>query len=393
MDLPEEIVINIIARLPMKSVVRFKSVCREWKSFTDSKFFRDLNESSSNSTSCSNWSILSGSIRSGLEEMKLDLPRESRHGNTSFASCFTLGKKNYKFKEIRVVACNDGLVLLRLEPDDDEEDMTIRYYIGNPVLPQWIQLPPPPPPPLLFPNKSLYIDSSLVTRMHNRTLLGYKVVLVLVKWDCPPKYNFLIFSSDTGEWSEQEPSCRVPFETVSLNGKLHWLDHRRVTLCDFFSHDDDQVRAIRLPAGVQIERHPYHPHKNMICTTSQGYFVLINVGLMEDDVNKSYNVRIWRLKSDSWSWEKAWDINLASLGLGRSCVPMAINVFDIDIIYLWDLDTKCFLACNLRTNTKSYGARKDGYPFDDTLGFETWPRLSQFVPSLQVVPTLEHKFI
>ncbi|CAH2066526.1 unnamed protein product [Thlaspi arvense] len=80
---------------------------------------------------------------------------------------------------------------------------------------------------------------------------------------------------------------------------------------------------------------------------------------------------------------------------------MAINVFDIDIIYLWELDTKCFLACNLRTHTKSYGARKDGYPFEtrktvckeDSLCFEPRSSLSQFVPSLQIVPTLEPKLI
>ncbi|CAH2066524.1 unnamed protein product [Thlaspi arvense] len=310
--------------------------------------------------------------------MKLDLPRESRHGNTSFASCFTLDKKNNRFKEIRVVACSDGLVLLRLEPDDDEEDMTIRYFIGNPMLPQWIQLPPPPPPPLPREYHPLlqhgcYIDSGLVTRVHNGALLGYKVVRIhsqaLHAYNFET-WSFEIYSSDTGEWSVKQvlpgpELCGLSrSNTVSLNGKLHWRDiSGHIIVHDFFSHDD-QLRAIRLPARKQGERYPFSvnpPSKKMIYTTSQGYFVLINVGLMED-VNKSYNVTIWRLKCDTWSWEKAWDINLACLGLGRSCVPVAIHCFDIDIIYLWDLDTKCFLACNLRTNTKSYGARKDGTP-------------------------------
>ncbi|CAH2066530.1 unnamed protein product [Thlaspi arvense] len=390
MDLPEELVINIIARLPMKSLARFKSVYREWKPFTESKYFRHLYHSNTSSTSCSNWSILRrdvGSRRSGLEEVKLDLPRESRHGNTSFASCFTLNTKNIKIKEIRVAACTDGLVLLRLELDD----MTIRYDIGNPVLQQWIQLPPPPIP--RGSSHYNYNDSGLVTRMHNHTLLGYKVVLIHREFRSFPTYRFFIFSSDTVEWSLQVHSCPGPSTNVtsrtsnpvSLNGKLHWLDlSGHITVHDFFSNDD-QVRAISLPAKMQGSP---RPSGMMVYTTSQGSFVLIDVEFMED-VTKSYNVRIWRLKCDSWSWEKAWDINLACVGLGRSCVPMAINVFDIDIIYLWDFHNKCFLACNLRTNTKSYGARKDGY----AIFFERWWCLSQFVPSLQVVPTLEPKLI
>ncbi|CAH2066521.1 unnamed protein product [Thlaspi arvense] len=383
MNLPEDIEINIIARLPMQSMARFKSVCRGWKSFTESKFFRDLYASNSSPTSCSNWSILRRddlSTHSGLEEVKLDLPRQSRHGTTSFASFFTEIKGMYnKLDTHKVLACTDGLVLLR------HNDLPLRYYIGNPVLRQWIQLP-------AVNNDYTYNELGLVTRMHNHTLLCYKVVLIEKEWSGSRTYRFLIFSSDTGEWSaKQVLSCPCPStpNPVSLNGKLHWFDPTgRIIVHDFFSNDD-QVRAISLPTKMQGST---RSSGQLVCTTSQGSFVLIDVGVMED-VTKSYNVRIWRLKCDSWSWEKAWDINLASLGLGRNCVPMAINCFDIDIIYLWDYYSKCFLACNLRTNTKSYGARKEVYPFKDTLCLETWPRLSQFVPSLQVVPTLKPKLI
>ncbi|XP_024011663.1 F-box protein At3g28330-like isoform X2 [Eutrema salsugineum] len=375
MDLPEEIVMNIMARLRPQSVVRFKLVCREWKSLTESAFFRDLYHINFRSTSCSNWSILHGdhrSVHSSLEEVKLDLPQE------------------------------------------EDMMMMIRNYIGNPVLPQWIQLPPPS-------RDCGFYDSGLVTRMHNGALLGYKVVRIHIdalKLGYFLTWKIEIFSSDTGEWSVKQVSCpghgvsMVNISNpVSLDGKLHWLDNsRRIIVHDFFSHDDE-VRAIYLPTRMQGTRwlppeSPCgigfcpSPCGRMICTTSQGYFVLIDVGLIEEV--KSYNVRVWRLKCDSWSWEKAWEINMACLGLGRYCVPMAVNYFDIDIIYLWDLDRKCFLACNLRTNEKSYGTHKDGVfkhrtsnPFskdcvvykEDTFCFEPRSCLSQFVPSLQVVPT------
>ncbi|XP_018470303.1 putative F-box protein At3g23950 [Raphanus sativus] len=418
-DLPEEVVIDIIARLPPKSVVSFKLVCKQYKSLTESAFFRDIYRRNFYAASSSNCSILHGGHHlllehSSLELLKLDLPSPSSLGDSFFASVLAQ-------EEIRVAACADGLVLLRL----NEKDMKkTRYYIGNPVLPQWIQLPPPPSTQdltFLFPGFSV---TGLVTRMHNGSLLAYKVVRLHIE---ALKWSFEIFSSDTGEWSVTQVSCPVHygvsmfgiFNPVSLNGKLHWLDHSRriIIVHDFFEahhHDEDQLRVISLPASMQgIEPRRFGmyfsptPSAKMICTTSQGYFVLVDAGLLQE-VKSSYNVRVWRLKCDvdSWNWQKAWEINMASVGLPLNCVPMAVNCFDIHIIYLWDLDLKCFLSFNLLANTISYVTRKDGVytgnnPFvfhdpmavdgvvykEDKLCFEQHPCLFHFVPSLQVVPS------
>ncbi|CAA7050600.1 unnamed protein product [Microthlaspi erraticum] len=382
MDLPEEVVVNIIARLPMQSIVRFRLVCREWKSLTESAFFRDLYHSTSNSTSC-NWSILYGdyrSLRPSLKQVKLDLPSSHGNNNPSFPFCFT--PTNNEIKKITVVASTDGLVLLRLYEEDKK---MIRYYIGNPVLPQWIQLPPPPPPKVDY---MPFTDSGLVTRMHNNVaLLGYKVVRIFSQalLFTSRTWRFETYSSDTGQWSITQV-CRPgaalsridTSNPVTLNGKLHWLDHLGcIFVHDFFSHDD-QVRAISLPEKLQCGPDTC---RKIIFTTSQGYCVLVDAQLIEE-VN-SYNVRIWRLNSDCWSWGKAWEINMASVGLGSSCVPMAINYFDIDVIYLWDSEEKCFLAFNRRTLAKSYGARKA----DTFSSSKPFSCLSQFVPSLHVVPT------
>ncbi|CAA7014368.1 unnamed protein product [Microthlaspi erraticum] len=250
--------------------------------------------------------------------------------------------------------------------------MMIRYYLGNPVLPQWIQLPLPPSPPREehSPFRDGFCDSGLVTRMHSR----WSVTHV----SCPGLGVSL-------------PSTSIP---ISLNGKLHWLGyHGRIIVHDFFSHKA-QVLAISLPANLHRARG--FCKSKMISTTSQGYYVIIDAEL----INR-YNVRVWRLKRDSRSWEKAWEVNLARVGLGCSCVPMAINFFDIHDIYLWDLEHKRFVACNLRTLAKSYGARKVGTQIDssfenafetvykeDTFCLESRSLLLQFVPSLQVLPTI-----
>ncbi|CAN7032367.1 unnamed protein product, partial [Brassica rapa subsp. trilocularis] len=132
-----------------------------------------------------------------------------------------------------------------------------------------------------------------------------------------------------------------------------------IVVYDFFSDDDDQARSIRLPDRMQ-RYHPHHsdasrcfehclcPCYKMICSTSQGFFVFIEARRMTGK-EEGYNLKVWRLiESDySWEWDKAWEINMASIGIGFESVPMAINNFDVDIIYLWSLQHIRYVACNV----------------------------------------------
>ncbi|EOA19624.1 hypothetical protein CARUB_v10002951mg [Capsella rubella] len=392
MNLPEDIVINILTRLPLQSIVRFKLVCIEWKLLMGSAYFVDLCRNS-------NWSIIFyGNYKSEdskLEEVKLDLPHDGHDGthhhqsyNLLFSSVSSQSKK--KVKEIRVVSCADGLVLLRVKEEEDE----MVYYVGNPVIAQWIQLPLSSRPPRnahTYP--SHYSDTGLVTRMRNGALLGYKVVRIKNKsWNRSYfwEWSFEVFSSDTGKWRVVQVSCPGhgvgmcnPSNPVSLNGKLHWLESSRVIVHDFFSCDDQVLRVLPLPRRTQSTE---WQRCKRICTTSQGYFVIIDVGYVEEV--KSYNVRVMRLNTEFWNWEKVWEINMASVGLGFKCLPIAINFFDSNIIYLWDLDHNCFLACNVRTHKKLCGTRKDvTADKEDTFCHESRYSLLQFVPTLQAIHT------
>ncbi|KAF2611571.1 hypothetical protein F2Q70_00013487 [Brassica cretica] len=146
----------------------------------------------------------------------------------------------------------------------------------------------------------------------------------------------------------------------------------------------------------------YHPHHSdasrcfehclcpcykMICSTSQGFFVFIKAGRMTGK-EEGYNVTVWRLiESDhSWEWDKAWEINMASIGIGFESVPMAINNFDVDIIYLWSLQHRRYVAC-IQTQTKYLGpsnrANEKYLPCNISVCFYPRNTLTQFVLSLQ----------
>ncbi|KAG2243701.1 hypothetical protein Bca52824_094461 [Brassica carinata] len=119
--LPEAILSEILARLPLRSISRFKSVSKTLKATLESVYFRRLFVSLHKDSS-SYWSLGSreGDELIGFHGCKTwDLPKSPG----SFIS-LPLG---FEFK-----ASSNGLVLME------------RYdcsYVGNPVLQQWIKIP------------------------------------------------------------------------------------------------------------------------------------------------------------------------------------------------------------------------------------------------------------
>ncbi|KAF2607529.1 hypothetical protein F2Q68_00043439 [Brassica cretica] len=59
-SIPESVTVQIMARLPLRSIARFKSVCKQWRSLIESSYFRSLFVSlhRNASSSSSSWSLM-----------------------------------------------------------------------------------------------------------------------------------------------------------------------------------------------------------------------------------------------------------------------------------------------------------------------------------------------
>ncbi|KAL0890191.1 hypothetical protein Bca101_014174 [Brassica carinata] len=131
-DVPDEILTEILARLPLRSISRFKTVCRRWKSAVESVYFRGLfvsvHQNSScgwslvcqgrelfNFHGCETWGLPKKSIACYLEEMMAD-----DGGVDLYLGAFSFS----------------GLVLVKGANDGT--------YVGNPVLREWVVIPPLP---------------------------------------------------------------------------------------------------------------------------------------------------------------------------------------------------------------------------------------------------------
>ncbi|XP_010468582.1 PREDICTED: putative F-box protein At3g23950 [Camelina sativa] len=207
MNIPK-VAFVFLVRLLLKSIARFRSVCKEWKDLIDSDFFRD-HFISRNSSSSISWSIIQ------MKPHKLTLDIVGHHGCKTWGFARSLGSFMSFFVErainkIQVLACTDGLVLVYFEAADD----TPMYYVGNPLFQEWFRVPLPP---------FLSLKDLKRLRLHER----FRVVFVM-SHGCT-KVGFAIYSSDTGKWENRNVTCPRhdcwfgQRKAIALNGILHWF--------------------------------------------------------------------------------------------------------------------------------------------------------------------------
>ncbi|CAL9248634.1 unnamed protein product, partial [Arabidopsis halleri] len=313
--LSEAIWTEIIARLPLRIIARLKLVSKTWKSTIESVYFRRLFVSLHQKSSTS-WSLMS------YEDALV-----------GFYGCETWGlPKSLSFyipTSLYIVAASShGLVLISGYGDDC-------FFVGNPVLQQWIKIPPPPDHTSLF---------GLVTRVDDDGfVLGFKLATM------SPTNGYLssllIYTSETGIWTSKTIHCLYQITnpgSLTLDGTIYF-DHLSepgvLAAYDFYSESSDQFRVIPLPD------HPNHGFNHDFkgaLTTSQGFVMYIRTL-----AQSSSNVfKAWRLNNDS-TWQLLWNIGLPLLT--GDYVPMAMHPFDSDTVYLWSQDNLHVVSCNLRT--------------------------------------------
>ncbi|XP_013594309.1 PREDICTED: F-box protein At3g28330-like [Brassica oleracea var. oleracea] len=167
-------------------------------------------------------------------------------------------------------------------------------------------------------------------------VLGYKVVLL---YDAIPRkksFSLLIYSSETGLWSQETVQFPYSFSrqefrySISLNGNLHWVARNNVNdevvvSTDFYGSEH--------PLWVVGALH-----------VSRGSLMYMNIAAQGDEHDK---LSVWRLKS-SWEWQIVSEVSY--IGYKHPYIPLAINPFDAETVYFWsnDLDNQCLVSMNLR---------------------------------------------
>ncbi|CAH2036293.1 unnamed protein product [Thlaspi arvense] len=349
----EATVVEIIARLPLRSIARFKSVCKQWRSLIESSYFRCLFVSLHRNSS-SSWSLMFGAdYPHPITEAigfhgcdTWDLPKSLGSYIIPFRLYPNLPTSRYFY-----VASSNGLIWINAFFNRTENlAYSYKSFVGNPVLQQWVEIPPPP---------EQSVATGLVTRVENGVVSGFKVVRTVDTGRKMERFmgmyvwRVCVYSSETGLWSFKRLLSSHPvkytgsYPPVNLNGTLYLrergLDHPTdeagfLVAHDFYGpEDDDQCRVIPLLV-------PDNKHVRRCLTTSGGDVIYIET--------LHRRLKIWRLNNNFESGE-CWqlsreEIDMASVGFDVDCFPMAMNPFDTDIVYLWSQQHECLVSGDLR---------------------------------------------
>ncbi|RID41496.1 hypothetical protein BRARA_J01454 [Brassica rapa] len=323
---------EILARLPLKTISRFKSVSKKWKSTLESPYFRRLFLSlHRDSSSSSSWSLLHGADELiGFHGCKTwDLPK-------SPASLIPHSFKRYLCGDCDYVDSSGGLVLLT-----DGADKSY-CYVGNPVSQQWVKIPPPPSDPT---GGNTYVFG-LVTRLdEDGVVLSFKVVRIAsyqtTNDHLSSVLSVFVYSSETGIWTSKvihSPHQIGNMSKINLNGTMYFgcLGVPGILLAHDFYSESDQFRVVQLP-----DYPDYNKDYKRTLTTSGGFVVYVRTLAKHDETV----LKIWRLNNDDDTWQILWEVGFPIIG---NYAPMAMHPFDMGTVYLWSQRDYHWVSCNLR---------------------------------------------
>ncbi|KAK9086242.1 hypothetical protein Syun_028636 [Stephania yunnanensis] len=212
---PEEVVLQILARLPVKPLFRFKSVCKVWYRLVSDKYFVQLY----NNVSVDNPMVLVELLRSfNVQPSYICVDR--MRGVSEFSLDFLKDR-------VKVKASCNGLLCCASIPDKGI------YYVCNPMTRDYRLLPRTRERPMtrFHPDN----EATLVGLAYDLCNQKFKVVLAgfYRPFGRRPLDSFicLVYDSDSNAWTRSLSSQTEEFthmnrnQVVYANGLLHWLTY------------------------------------------------------------------------------------------------------------------------------------------------------------------------
>ncbi|XP_058083567.1 F-box protein At5g49610 [Magnolia sinica] len=237
---PDDVILQILARLPVKSLFRFKSVCKFWCRLPGEKFFIQLY----NEISSKNSMVL-------VEIRKCSLSGVSNFVCVDRSSCYSEFSLGFLNDRVKVRASCNGLLCCTSVPNRSI------YYVCNPMTRECRMLPRSRERPVsrYHPDNEatlvgLAADQS--ARKFNVVLAGFYRPFGRRPLDC---LICQVFDSETNAWKRFASSCHDEFTHMNRNqavfacGSIHWLTYAclYVLVLDL---GNEVWRKIRLPDEI-----------------------------------------------------------------------------------------------------------------------------------------------
>ncbi|KAL7132806.1 hypothetical protein ABFS83_12G099100 [Erythranthe nasuta] len=320
---PDETLLEILVKIPAKSIFRFKCVSKNWLSLiSEPSFFTRY-------------------INSRYDSPPFSLVFQS--SNTARAHFFVSTEKN-TLKNL--ISLHDQIPLLKIESTNNdlilyrsENSHQAVFLLANPFTKQFISLP-------MHSKRRSSGPTGLISNVEDG-ITSYNVVRVIIK----SSLNLEIFSSEKGEWTNFKAvinncTSKVEFDArpcVAFKGVLHWICNktRAVLAYDPCGKNYSFCRFISVPNGA------YHMNgKNAILGVSGGnlcYFEMSGISIQD------YNLPAWKLwvmkdyERGEWSLDReSGERKIDSFGVLCNFLssysplfPVAFHPWNGDVVYFW----------------------------------------------------------
>ncbi|XP_050232896.1 F-box protein At5g49610-like [Mercurialis annua] len=396
-ELPSDILLQILYRLPLNLIHRCKCVCKFWSSLISQPCFAVEYLLRTKLTPPPNPTLYFRLYTP--RNFKTSPPRHStyddRHKSWSQDSpALSFGFLPLPEPAIRLLCTSNGLALCTTSYDCE-----CIYYVCNPITKQWLTLPPPP----TCTNFALvglvcYGHYFKVVRLVSPCTYTNAVTFMMTEIRTS-FFNAETFDSRTNLWRVSAMItiprsilfCK-PTNAIEYKGILHWESGERDYTTSTIMAFDPNLEKCRL---IQVlETMPNHP--GMYATgVSRSGEDLYHVHMQLDD-NLSVNWRIWRLieAEAEWCLEHTFRLTDLKLIVGDNCIRpsdlnsnlLAIDPIDPNVLYFhtrnnYTTRDRGIISLNIKTGR----VESVYFPFhwpDPTASFSVY----QYIMAIPFVP-------
>lgn len=305
----EDLLMEILLRLPVKSLLRFKCVSTQWLHLISNNYFSQThslknprNSSTSGIFIVQNPSILFLSLETG----------ETEHSRASFGTTPVsdfLKTDPFDTTSLVILSSCFGLLLcLLLLPPPWENDMDVVYLVYNPTTNGSNPLPP-----LDMRAEKPIVNMDLA--FDPRESPHYRVVCIRNR-NPPdgPEFEIQIFSSETGSWR----TCRGPFLGIPkgtlFQGGVYWnkgINYLNSSGGDSFYFDVEDESLGDLPMLPRLQTGNHAVKRSWNVGSSGGHLHLVDIRTIRDSLSV---IDIYELSGDRSAWAVRYRVDLAAMG-------------------------------------------------------------------------------
>ncbi|KAJ0692589.1 putative F-box domain-containing protein [Helianthus annuus] len=363
----DSLLYEILSRLPLKSLFKFKCVSKHWQTLISQRSFSQFYISrmlTSNTASCSlPFRILYRYMYDRKIEDILDRFRPENYSS----SVLYLSRDQHLDIKFKVLAVSNGLMLCWSFSNRV-------YHVCDPLTRQWVTLGRKK----VYnygPSPSFNWEGFVSSVNEDNVVTSYRIVRV-GKLKSPSHYLSLdMYSSETGEWVDYRLPCPNPIAfpkhgagPISFNGILHWFiyDHGMVAFDPYM--DPKSCRLIPFPADRDAQSEVTHDGLYQLCDGCQGKLRFFQVA---PDTSSFHCFSMWVLKDyDKGEWCSEFkvtrrdlsssDPELKSWLMKATFLPLSFHPFDLDIVYMRCVELACVVSYSMHNRKLEVACKPTG---------------------------------